>query len=126
MDPTLPSPLSDAAEAAEVAARIPIYAVQIAVIVLLAAAVIFMAPRLARWLIRPLRFSSQSEQLTPARRRTLEQLLTSLVAFVVVAVAMLAMLWLFVGSQQLIWIVGLSAPLSAWAHAASWRTCWQG
>ena len=95
------------AEVAEVAARIPIYALQIIGIFLITVVVIFLAPRLARWLIRVLRLTSADGQLTPARRRTLQQLLTSLVSFVAVAIAMLAILWLFLGSQQLIWIVGL-------------------
>lgn len=93
--------------AAEVAARIPVYVLEIAAIFLVTGLVIFLAPRLARWLIRALRLTSTDGQLTPARRRTLEQLLTSLVGFVAVGAALLAVLWLFVGSQQLIWIVGL-------------------
>lgn len=107
MNPTQVPALPDATEAVEAAARIPVYAVQIAVIVLITALVVVLAPRLARGLIGPLRFSSGSNQLTPARRHTLEQILTSLVAFLAVAIAILATLRLFMGSQQLIWMVGL-------------------
>lgn len=97
--------MPDAEVTATWAVLVGSYAGVILLLLVVGALVAWLAPRLARWLVRLGRLSRR--QHDDQREATLARLYASLLTAVVIGVVVMLILRLFIDSSQIVWMVGL-------------------